>query len=262
MMIVPLPTPRLNDGVLQPIERPTLAWLVRRIPAAIGPDTLTVSGIFGAVLTFTAYVGSGWYVGFLWLASIGLVINWLGDSLDGTLARYRRTERPQYGFFVDQSADIVCQLLIGFGIGLSPFMRFDIACIALVAYLVLAALTLARRCAFGIMRICYGRLGPTELRCTLIGLNTYWLFHQPYRFDTPFGTTSGADLGALAGSVAACLGFACSSLRDAKMLARQDPAKEMRRLKPARLRESSSHPETRSSAGLLVQSGRAAPRAS
>jgi len=224
MMIVPSTTPRLNDGVLQPIERPILRWLVQRIPDSIGPDALSLFGIFGAALAFIAYAGSRWQIDWLWLASLGLVINWLGDSLDGTLARYRKIERPKYGFFVDQGADIVCQLLIGFGIGLCPFVRFDVACIGLVAYLVLASLTLVRRCALGTMQICHGRMGPTELRVALIALNTSWLFYEPHRLHTMFGTFSLADVAILAASCVAFLGFAYSSLKEAKALRVQDPA--------------------------------------
>src|SRR5258705_165773 len=146
--------PRINDGILQPIERPLLLWLASRLPPNVQPDMLTIIGIFGALTTCFAYASTHWSKSFLWFASLGLCFNWFGDSLDGTLARFRCAERPKYGFFVDQTADIVCQLLIGFGLGLSPFVRFDVGCIALVAYLVLAALTLVRRCALGIMKIC------------------------------------------------------------------------------------------------------------
>lgn len=90
---------RVNKILLGPIERPALSWLAQKMPAWVTPDKLTITGFLGTILVAVSYVLTNQNHAFLWLASLGLVINWFGDSLDGTLARYRKIERPQYGFF-------------------------------------------------------------------------------------------------------------------------------------------------------------------
>ena len=101
------PLQRVNDSVLGALERPALAWMAVRLPAAVVPDHLTAFGAVGAVLTAAGYVLSRRSLSWLWLACAGLFINWLGDSLDGTLARLRHIERPRYGFFIDHTSDSV-----------------------------------------------------------------------------------------------------------------------------------------------------------
>ncbi len=105
------PHQRVNDILLGPLERPALAWLAAHMPAWVSPDTLTGIGVLGAVIIFLSYSLSNVHSGFLWLASLGFVINWFGDSLDGTLARYRRCERPKYGYFIDHTVDAFNEFL-------------------------------------------------------------------------------------------------------------------------------------------------------
>ena len=116
------PHQRVNDILLGPLERPALQWLAAHMPAWINPDILTGIGILGAVLIFFSYWLSNALPGFLWVASLGFVINWFGDSLDGTLARYRQSERPKYGFLVDHTVDSFNEVLIALGLGLSPYV--------------------------------------------------------------------------------------------------------------------------------------------
>ena len=113
---------------------------------------------------------------FLWLASLGFVINWYGDSLDGTIARFRRQERPVYGFFIDHTVDAISEVLVFLGLGLSPYVRFDLACLALIGYLLLSVLVYVRTCVKGEFVISYGKLGPTEARLIAIGANTLVFF--------------------------------------------------------------------------------------
>src|SRR5512147_2001859 len=122
---------RVNDILLGPLERPALQWLAARLPAWVTPDLLTGLGLFASVIIFLAYTATNLDKGFLWLASLGFVLNWFGDSLDGTLARYRKIERPRYGFFVDHIVDAASECMVFLGIGLSPYVRFDLACVAL-----------------------------------------------------------------------------------------------------------------------------------
>ena len=95
---------RSNEGLLQPLERPALLWIVQRMPNWVTPNFLTGIGFLGACLAAGSYVLSRWQPAFLWISSFGLIVNWFGDSLDGSLARFRKIERPRYGFFLDQTS--------------------------------------------------------------------------------------------------------------------------------------------------------------
>jgi phosphatidylglycerophosphate synthase len=167
---------RVNDILLGPLERPALRWLSAHMPAWVSPDLCTAIGVFGALLILFGYGLSGLDRNFLWLASLGFLINWFGDSLDGTLARHRHIERPKYGFYLDHTVDVVCQVMIFLGLGLTPYIHFNVACLALVAYLMLSVLAYVRTCVEGEFKISYGRLGPTEIRVLAILLNTAMYF--------------------------------------------------------------------------------------
>lgn len=177
---------RINDIFLGPLERPILQWLAAHMPAWVTPDICTVIGVLGALMTLIGYVLSNQYPIFLWLASFGFMVNWFGDSLDGTLARYRHIERPKYGYFVDHTVDLVCQVMIFVGLGLTPYVNFNIASMALIAYILLAALVFLRTHVVGEFKISYGGLGPTESRAVAVVLNTgmYFLGQQNLMFGS------------------------------------------------------------------------------
>ena len=99
-------------------------------------------------------------------------VHWLGDSLDGTLARVRGIERPRYGYYLDHLVDALATAVIGLGLGLSPWMLLAVGLAIVVAYLVLSINTYLETYAFGVFTLGYGRLGPTEARLGLIVLNT------------------------------------------------------------------------------------------
>ncbi len=167
---------RVNDILLGPLERPALRWLAAHMPAWVTPDLCTAVGVAGAFITFVGYVLSNVYPVFLWLASLGFVINWLGDSLDGTLARHRHIERPLYGYFVDHTTDSITQILIFCGLGLTSYVSFSVASMALVGYLVMCIVTYLRTSVSGEFKISYGRLGPTESRVIAVLLNIAMYF--------------------------------------------------------------------------------------
>lgn len=175
---------RVNDILLGPLERPALQWLAARMPAWATPDVLTGIGVLGALITMLGYIASNKNPIFLWFASFGFIVNWFGDSLDGTLARYRHIERPKYGFYVDHTVDAFCQVLIFLGLGLSPYIGFNIACLALIAYLLLSVLVYVRTCVLREFRISFSKLGPTEIRLIAILLNTGMYFggRQPLAY--------------------------------------------------------------------------------
>jgi len=179
---------RVNDILLGPLERPALKWLATRLPAWITPDICTFIGVLGSIIVMVSYILTGLDRNFLWLASLGFVVNWFGDSLDGTLARFRGIERPIYGFFIDHITDAVSQVMIFLGLGMTPYVRFNVACLTLIAYLLLSVLVYVRTCVVGEFRISYGRLGPTEVRVLAILLNTSMYIFGPHSLVLAVGT--------------------------------------------------------------------------
>lgn len=110
------------------------------------------------------------------------MINWFGDSLDGTVARVRRIQRPRYGFYLDHLSDAVSTLAIGIGLGLSPYMLLSVGLAVVIGYLVLSVNVYLESQVLGQFRYGYGVIGPTETRLTLIGLNTIALLVGPLPF--------------------------------------------------------------------------------
>ncbi len=167
---------RINNILLGPLERPALKWLAARMPAWVTPDICTLIGLVGSFIVAVSYVLSFYDRNHLWLASFGFLVNWFGDSLDGTLARHRRIERPVYGFFVDHTMDAVSATVIFLGLGMTPYVSFNIACLALIAYLLLSVLVFLRTSVVGEFKISYSMLGPTEIRVMAVLLNTVMYF--------------------------------------------------------------------------------------
>jgi archaetidylinositol phosphate synthase len=149
-----------------------LEWIARRLPAWVMPDHLTALGVFAAVGIAAAYALSNRDPVWLWAASALLVVHWLGDSLDGTLARVRKSERPRYGYYLDHLVDAIATTLIGVGLGFSPYMLVATGLVLVVAYLVLSINTYLETNTLGVFSLGYGRLGPTEARVGLVAMNT------------------------------------------------------------------------------------------
>lgn len=164
------PVQRIQANLLARAERRALTWMCARLPARVTPDGLTALGLLGALLIFAGYALSGVHSGWLWAVVAGFVVNWFGDSLDGSLARYRQIERPEFGYFIDHSTDGLANLLILAGLGLSPFVRLDIALFALAGYLLLSIHTFLAARVMGEFRLSYLAAGPTELRLALIAI--------------------------------------------------------------------------------------------
>jgi phosphatidylglycerophosphate synthase len=211
---------RVNDILFGPLERPALRWLAAHMPAWMNPDILTLIGIGGAVMIFAGYVLSNAHPGYLWLANLGFVVNWFGDSLDGTLARYRHIERPKYGYFVDHTVDAFSQLLIFAGLGLTPFVRFEIAAAALVGYLLMSVFVYVNTFVSGVFKISYGRLGPTEMRALAILINVYLFLDGNRTVGLPIGDLTVVELIVIGLALLFLGGFLGMTIRRAAELAR------------------------------------------
>jgi len=185
---------RINTSWVIPVERPLVAWLAARLPASIKPDHLTLIGFIGALVCGIAYGASWLSLDLLWVASAGLVINWFGDSLDGTLARFRKIERPRYGFFIDNTTDLLSQLCVFLGLGASPFMRFDVACLGLAGFYMISFFNLVKSIDTNVIKIGFYGIGPTEIRLGFICYNLLLLTIGPWLVETPFGPMSPMDV--------------------------------------------------------------------
>jgi archaetidylinositol phosphate synthase len=215
--------PREKTFLLARPEGRVLEWIARRLPAWVMPDHLTALGVLAAVGIAVAYVLSNGDPVWLWAASGLLVVHWLGDSLDGTLARVRRTERPRYGYYLDHLVDAVATALIGIGLGLSPYMLLATGLVVVIAYLVLSINTYLETNTLGVFSLGYGRLGPTEARLALIAVNTLLALGV-----VPAVSMLGLDVSALdvvglgaVGAMLAALGLRAA--RNLRELARREP---------------------------------------
>lgn len=161
-------------------ERRLLRWIAHRLPAWVTSDQLTALGVAAATAAATAYALTAIHHAWLWAASAMLVVQWFGDSLDGTLARVRQQERPRYGYYLDHVVDAYSTAMIGIGLGVSPYVSLGIALGLVVVYLVLSINVYLESAVFGAFRLAYGRLGPTEMRLILIAINTGLALHQNF----------------------------------------------------------------------------------
>ncbi len=158
---------RIQQSFLSNLEKRTLIWLAARTPAWINSDHLTLLGLFSMAGAGAAYWWSARNRAGLLLVILCLALNWLGDSLDGTLARFRDHSRPRYGFYVDHIVDAFSAFFLLGGLALSGYMHPIVALGLLIAYLLLSVEIYLASYTLGDFKISYFKMGPTELRILL-----------------------------------------------------------------------------------------------
>ncbi len=182
---------RVNKILLGFLERPALRWLAAHMPAWVTPDILTWIGIGASVLIFVSYCLTNISPNYLWLANLGFFLNWFGDSLDGTLARYRKIERPRYGFLIDHWIDAISTLLIFLGLGLSPYVNLLVASLAVISYLLVSIMVYLITYVTGIFTITNAYIGPTEIRLLAVIINIIIFYSGEVIYNLPWvGETS------------------------------------------------------------------------
>jgi phosphatidylglycerophosphate synthase len=217
-------------------EKRALQAIARRLPRWILPDDLTLLGIAAAIGICIAYGLSNGSDAWLWVASGLLVVHWLGDSLDGTLARVRRIQRPRYGYYLDHLVDAIATAAIAIGLGLSPHMLLSVGMLLGVAYLVLSVNVYLESQALGRFSIGYGLIGPTEVRVLLIALNTALALGLDLRM-TVLGTgVTALDLAGTALAAGMLVLLAVRARRNLRELAVDEPAAPRGPLFPRRRR--------------------------
>jgi len=169
---------RVQESWLATPEKQVLLWLAERTPGGITPDHLTALGLAAQIGAGACYAMSVTDRHWLWGVILCLALNWLGDSLDGTLARVRRCQRPRYGFYVDHMVDTLGAVALMGGLGLSGYMDPRIAIGLLIAFLALSIQSYLATQVFGEFRLSFWRFGPTELR-VLLAVGNIGLLRSP-----------------------------------------------------------------------------------
>lgn len=227
---------RIQTSFLNGIEKKALVWLAARQPKWMVSDMLTFIGTLGAIVIAAGYILSSHSIHFLWLSSLGFIINWYGDSLDGTLARVRDMQRPIYGYYLDHTVDCINEAFMFLGVGLSPLMNLPLALMILVVYLFLTINVSVNAHLKGEFKLTYLKLGPTEFRVFAILVNTLFILVRPLRDFSQQVNILGhpAELRALdvAGTIVLVLLVAIyliTIISDARAYAKADPMPEKKK---------------------------------
>jgi archaetidylinositol phosphate synthase len=172
-----VPATRIQQSFVATLERNTLAYLAARMPSLISSDHLTILGFVSQCSAGICYGLARWHPKALLIAILCLALNWLGDSLDGTLARVRRHERPRYGFYVDHSSDTIAALFLMGGLAVSGYVHPAVAFAMLIAFLTLSIEAYLAAYTLGSFQLSYWKFGPTEIRILLAIGNLALLYH-------------------------------------------------------------------------------------
>ena len=171
--------PRVNRSLTAVMEKRALTWIAERAPQWLTSDQLTMLGLLSQVAAGAFYVLSSYNVCWLLAVIACIVLNWFGDSMDGTLARARNQQRPRYGFYVDHMVDIFGATALMCGLGFSGFVHWPVAIAMLIPFLLLSAESYLATYTLGCFQMSQGIFGPTEIRILLI-VGNLALLRDPY----------------------------------------------------------------------------------
>ena len=216
---------REHRSVLAAAEKRLLVAIARRLPSWVTSDQLTVLAFLAMCAAGAGFVLARWDVRALALTVIALAVNWFGDSLDGTLARVRRAERPRYGFYVDHVVDVAGAAALFGGMACSPFMSPIVALSLLAAYLLVSSELFLATAAHGTFRLSFGGVGPTELRI-LLAIGTVALAGDPQVALGPLGRYQLFDVGGVIATIGLGVAFATGVIRNTRALSKLEPGRQ------------------------------------
>jgi archaetidylinositol phosphate synthase len=170
---------RINRSLTAGIEKRALTWMAERAPRWVTSDGLTLLGLLAQIGAGGFYALSRYNDGWLAGVIVCIVLNWFGDSMDGTLARVRNQQRPRYGFYVDHMVDILGATALMCGLGFSGFVHWQVALAMLIAFLLLSAESYLATYTLSSFQMSQGMFGPTEIRILLI-VGNLALLRSPY----------------------------------------------------------------------------------
>jgi len=212
----------VHASVLAEAERTLLVWLAHRLPRPVNSDHLTALGAAAMAGAGAAFAAATWDRRALWLVPVMLAINWVGDSLDGTVARVRGHQRPRYGYYLDHSVDLINSTMLFAGMACSGLMDPRLGLALLLGYVLLCAESFLATHAVGVFRISFSGIGPTELRI-LLSIGAIVAVARP--IVSPFGLAPVRlfDLGGAVAVTGMAVAFAISVWRNARNLYRAEP---------------------------------------
>jgi phosphatidylglycerophosphate synthase len=213
---------RVHDSFLARMEKKALIWLAHRMPGWVNSDHLTVLGLTAMMAAGLAYRLTWDDPRWLWAVNALIVVNWFGDSLDGTLARVRNKQRPRYGYYVDHVVDAVSAVFLFGGLGLSPYMTWPVAVALLIAYLLLSVESYLATHAMGEFHISHFGFGPTELRLVLIAGNLALIVRGMPSMKILGVRRELFDIGGAIGAACLFLVFAVTTAKHTAALYRQE----------------------------------------
>ena len=229
---------RIQTSILNKAERKVLVAMAKRMPAWVTSDMLTFVGFLGALIIATGYALSNLDLRWLWLSCFGLFVNWFGDSLDGSLARVRNTQRKTYGFYIDHNVDVINETIMFVGVGTSPLVNMSFAMLALSAYFMLSIYVYINCHLKGEMKLTYAGMGPTEFRLLLFIANICFIY-IPWltEWKRPMTLFHNNFMIGIMDYIAVLVAFLIfgfylvSFLKDARYFAKIDPIKKQEELK-------------------------------
>jgi archaetidylinositol phosphate synthase len=213
---------RINNGVFAAAEKRVLIWIAHRLPAWVNSDHLTLLALISMAGAGAAFWASRYWLPALSLVVVALALNWFGDSLDGTLARVRRHERPRYGFYVDHVLDVTGITLLISGMVLSGFISAVIGLSFLAAYLLVSAEVFLATAVNGQFRMSFLSVGPTELRI-LLAVGTLSLYSRPAVSLFGQGPFLLFDVGGVVAIIGLAFALVTSATRTTLALYRAEP---------------------------------------
>jgi phosphatidylglycerophosphate synthase len=185
---------RSNSSPLASSETRLMLVIAARLPQSVTPNHMTALGLFGGILCLAGYVLSSRDGHWLCLAVFGYGVHWLGDGLDGNLARLRQIERPVFGAYLDQTVDVFAIGTTIIGLGLSPYVRLDIALFTMIPYLLLVLLRQMRAQVTGVDEIAHDGIGGSEGRIVMVLLTVAMMVIGPRPYTFSFGAFTGFDI--------------------------------------------------------------------
>jgi len=222
---MPLNPIRENRSFFASLEQRLIRWLLPRIPGSVTPLMLTGVGVAGAAVAALALIACNESSGWLFVLALGVGLNWFGDSLDGSLARYRGVERPRFGFLIDHTCDLFSQLFIIIAFGLSPYRTLLSALIVLICYFLFSSYTYIRASTQRVHQMAYIGVGATEFRMLMIA---YPLLAASLGVREPLlGALSTIDEIIIILAVIAVLSLAIKAFEDARNLAQQEALEQI-----------------------------------
>jgi archaetidylinositol phosphate synthase len=213
---------REHRSLLAAVEKRLLLRIAGHLPASMHSDHLTVLALAAMAMVGVSFWLARWNSDWLWVVVAALAINWFGDSLDGTLARLRRVERPRYGFYVDHVLDIVGITFLLIGLACSGFMTPVIALSLLVAYLLVSGEVFLATAVRSVFRMSFAGFGPTELRI-LLSVGAIALRSDPHVSFGALGRAQLFDVGGVVAIAGLLVALGWAIVTNTRTLARLEP---------------------------------------